>query len=74
MDFIDLEFVAVSTLEEATELVKDVDEFDMPFLALSLELKSPLWTGDKKLIKGLSEKNIDWLLDTKMMMEIREEM
>jgi len=39
-------------------LTKNVDEFDTPFVALSLELASPLWTGDKKLIKGLKQKEL----------------
>lgn len=54
------------------ELVKDIDEFDVPFIALSLELKSPLWTGDKKLIKGLREKEFDLILDTNMISKLRD--
>ena len=46
------------TWQEAHKLCKDVDEKDTPFLALSLELKLPLITRDKKLYKGLLEKNI----------------
>ena len=46
------------TWQEAHNLCKDVDEKDTPFLALSLELKLPLITRDKKLHKGLLEKNI----------------
>lgn len=53
------------------ELVRDVDEFDAPFIALSLELDSPLWTGDKQLIKGMAEKGIDWILNTDKIREIR---
>ena len=52
IEIIDLESIAPSTWEKAIELVKDVDEFDAPFIALSLELDSPLWTGDKNLTKG----------------------
>jgi len=73
IDLIDLESIREPTWEKAIELTKDVDEFDAPFLALALELKSPLWTGDKKLIKGLFKKGIDWILTTDIITEIRNE-
>lgn len=56
IDLIDLEFIQEQTWEQALELTNDVDQFDAPFIALSLELGSPLWTGDKKLINGLNDK------------------
>jgi len=68
---IDLEAIRESTWEKAMELTKDVDEFDAPFIALALEMESPLWTGDKKLVKGLSKKGIDWILTTDILSEIR---
>lgn len=71
IELIDLAAVQQSTWKKALELTKNVDEFDTPFIALSLELGSPLWTGDKKLIKGLSGKGIDWVLDTKTINRIR---
>jgi predicted nucleic acid-binding protein len=50
-----------------------VDEYDTPFIALSLELGSPLWTDDKRLKKGMAEKGIDWILNTTAIKEIRGE-
>jgi len=73
IDLIDIESVKESTWAKSMELVKDVDEFDAPFIALALELDSPLWTGDKKLINGLSPKGIDWILTTEIISEIRNE-
>tara|TARA_R110002033_G_scaffold167945_1_gene207483 strand:- start:379 stop:747 length:369 start_codon:yes stop_codon:yes gene_type:complete len=73
IDLIDLESIKESTWEKAIELTKDVDEFDAPFIALALELDSPLWTGDKKLIKGLNKKSVDWILTTDIITEIRNE-
>lgn len=73
IDLIDLESIRESTWEKAIELTKDVDEFDVPFIALALELESPLWTGDKKLIKGLNKKGVDWILTTDIITEIRNE-
>ena len=71
IDLIDLESIRESTWEKAIELTIDVDEFDAPFIALSLELDSPLWTGDKKLTRGLKRKGVDWILDTETIKQIR---
>jgi len=71
IDLIDLESIRESTWEKAIELTKNVDEFDAPFIALALELESPLWTGDKKLIRGLNKKGVDWILATEILAEIR---
>ena len=71
VDLIDLESIRESTWEKAIELTKNVDEFDAPFIALALELESPLWTGDKKLINGLNKKEVDWILKTDFVTEIR---
>lgn len=71
IDLINLEYIRESTWEKAIELTKNVDEFDAPFIALALELESPLWTGDKKLIKGLSTKGVDWIVTTDIITEIR---
>jgi predicted nucleic acid-binding protein len=38
------------------KFVKIIDEKDTPFIALSLELKIPLWTNDRKLISGIRAK------------------
>lgn len=47
VDLIDLESIRESTWQLALEFTKNVDEFDAPFIALAIELQSPLWTGDK---------------------------
>jgi predicted nucleic acid-binding protein len=44
---------------KAWELCKDVDEKDMMFVALALELDALLWTTDKKLATGLLAKGFD---------------
>lgn len=73
VDLINPESISTQTFQNAYQLTKDVDEFDTPFIALALELDSPLWTGDKKLIKGMSEKKIDWILTTDLITEIRND-
>jgi putative PIN family toxin of toxin-antitoxin system len=44
---------------QAFEMLKDVDQKDTPFLALALQLNSKIWTGDKKLIDGISKQNFE---------------
>ena len=48
--------------KKAYEMCKDIDEADTPFVALALELDIPLWSGDKKLAKGLKDKKFDKIL------------
>tara|TARA_R110002096_G_C14392562_1_gene706660 strand:+ start:252 stop:440 length:189 start_codon:yes stop_codon:yes gene_type:complete len=52
---------------QAAELTKGVDESDTPFVALAMELNVPLWTGDKKLINGLREKDFNMLITTEQL-------
>lgn len=42
--------------QKALELCKDIDEKDIPYTALAIELDVPFITNDKKLYKGLKEK------------------
>ncbi|MEO1031225.1 MAG: putative toxin-antitoxin system toxin component, PIN family [Bacteroidota bacterium] len=67
---VEMEFIRESTFKKAYELTKGVDEDDTPFVALAMELESILWTGDKKLLNGLSKKGIDWVLTTDMISRI----
>ena len=71
LEIIDLESISPMTWEKAIELVKNVDESDAPFVALSMELDAALWTGDKNLTKGMIEKGVDWILNTNDVKEIR---
>ncbi|RUA34034.1 MAG: putative toxin-antitoxin system toxin component, PIN family [Bacteroidetes bacterium] len=61
---INLDYIKSISWEQAFDLSHDIDEFDTPFIALAIELQAPLWTGDKKLIKGLKKKNVDWIYPT----------
>lgn len=53
-----------SNLLKAEKLLTGVDLFDVPYLALAFDLDCPLWTGDKKLIKGLHARGVDRALST----------
>jgi len=54
--FIPTDFTSLESRQKAYDLCHDVDIKDTPFLALSIELAIPLWTGDKKLKDGLRKK------------------
>lgn len=56
VDIFDEEIISGESLKKAFELVKDIDEGDLIFVALALELDAFLWTGDKKLMEGLKRK------------------
>ena len=47
------EFVASAHKLHAFKLCKDIDEDDIPFIALSLQLDALFWTGDKRLKESL---------------------
>ncbi len=55
--FVDDILLSNDDLLFAVELVADFDENDALFMALTNYLGAKLWTGDKKLIKGLTLKN-----------------
>lgn len=54
--FVPVDFIGIESKQKAYDLCKDVDVKDIPFIALSIDLNVPIWTGDKKLIKGLQSK------------------
>lgn len=51
--------ISEQSWQEAFDLIKEIDEDDTPFIALSIELGAKLWTGDKVLSKGLNTKGIN---------------
>ncbi|MBN7810250.1 hypothetical protein J0A68_04735 [Algoriphagus sp. H41] len=69
---VDLSELKPEIWKQAIDLVKDVDEFDAPFVALSLHLNGFLWTGDKKLKSGLLRKSQEWVIDTDQLLEFRQ--
>lgn len=56
--------ISAKSWDRAINMVKNVDEFDAPFLALTLELNAFLWTGDKKLISGLRKLKFEGVVET----------
>jgi len=50
--------------QKAIEIVRDIDIFDAPFIALHLYKKHKIWTGDRILINGLKKKGYDICITT----------
>jgi predicted nucleic acid-binding protein len=58
---------------KAESLTKDVDFNDLLFVGLTLELKGRLWTGDKKLIRGITKKGFNKIVTTAELSDILDE-
>lgn len=57
--FIDDGQIPIKTYSEASRLVRDVDEFDVQFVALTKYMDEILWTGDRKLYRHLLKMGFD---------------
>jgi predicted nucleic acid-binding protein len=57
--FIDDGLIPIKAYSEAAKLVRDVDEFDVQFVALTKHMKEVLWTGDRKLYRHLLKMGFD---------------
>lgn len=63
--FIDERLLPKEAWQAAYDLIGPVDEKDMPFVALSSNLKAYLWTGDKVMHRALTKKNYKLVINTK---------
>ncbi|WP_373060443.1 PIN domain-containing protein [Zunongwangia sp. H14] len=54
----------IKNFKKAADLCKNVDSDDTLFVAFSEYLKADLWTGDKKLLIGLSKKGFKRTITT----------
>lgn len=50
--------------KQATEICNSIDIDDTVFVAFAKYIRGELWTGDKRLIKGLSDKGFKRLITT----------
>ena len=70
LSFIDDVLISDESLNQAIELVKNIDINDALFVALSIQTESILWTGDKKLYNGLKLKGYDEIMLTDEISEL----
>ena len=59
IEFFDEDAIRIGNWAEAWRLCRNVDEKDVAYVALPLELNGELWTGDQELIHGLLKKGFD---------------
>lgn len=71
VNFVDLEVISEESWMKEFQLVKQIDEYDAPFVALSLNMNSYLWSGDKKLKNGLKDLGYDKVIENDSLLEIR---
>ncbi len=64
IEFVDSSKISSKSWIIASEMIGEIDDKDIPFVALALETEAFLWTGDKKLIKGLHYKKFNAVLIT----------
>lgn len=56
----------------AVRLTSEIDADDIAFVALTLHLEAKLWTGDKRLIKGLALQGFNRVVTTQEMIALRD--
>ena len=57
--------VQKNNIQKAELITENIDYDDYPFIALYLEVKHKIWTSDKILVNGLSEKGYgDFFIST----------
>ena len=66
------ELIDDEIMSKSKELLIDVDLDDVPFLAMAKNLNAKLWTGDKKLIKGLKKKGFNDIVSTEDLASIKD--
>ena len=59
VEFYNEDLITDSSLQEGFILCNDIDEKDVLFVSLAIELSALLWTGDKKLKEGLKSKGFN---------------
>jgi len=71
--FISEEQISLENWQFADSLVSDIDPKDSVYIAYTKQFKCKLWTGDKKLINGLTKKNYNNFITTDNLSLIRNE-
>lgn len=56
--------------QKANELTQKVDPDDLLFVGLAMQFNCKLWTGDKKLIKGLEIEGFTQILTTEQLFHL----
>ncbi len=65
IEFVAENFVSSECKSQAFRLCHNIDEDDIPFIALSLQLKAVFWTGDKQLKEYMKEHGFNLFFEPK---------
>ncbi len=57
--FVNEDIISIGNYLEAYRLCKDIDEKDVPFVALTIQLECDLWTFDQPIKTGLINKGFE---------------
>ena len=71
--FVSEEQIKISHWIAAEFLVEDVDPKDTHYIAYSKQFRCKIWSGDKKLIKGLTTKGFTNFITTDELYKLREQ-
>lgn len=63
--FLDERLLPDAAWTEANHLIGGIDKKDIPFVALAINLKAVLWSGDKALYRKLSSSSQRLIINTK---------
>ena len=66
------EQIKEATWIAAVKLVADIDPKDTHYVAYSKHFRCKIWSGDKKLIKGLAKKGFTKFVTTEELFSIRQ--
>jgi len=72
INFISDEQISSKNWNIANDLVFDVDEKDISYVAFSKQFKSKIWSGDISLIKGLANKGFTNFISTNELWNLRQ--
>ena len=61
---VDSSEISNEIIDKSFEVVKDIDEWDIYFVALHFKTGHKIWTGDKELIKDLKAKGYNICITT----------
>jgi len=68
--FINENLIPEKIIIESENILREVDLNDTAFVALAKHMKARLWTGDKRLISGIEEKEFIETLTTNQLSEL----
>lgn len=69
--FISEEQIDQKCWDEAYKLVHDIDIKDIQYVAYARQFRCRIWSGDKKLIKGLTAKGFSHIITTDELFDLR---